>query len=119
MRTMRSSVFGERRDLGLDRGDRLGGLRGAVRDALARAFVDDRDHDVGQRLAILGLERGIGERGEKRGQREAAEPPAREAAPQGDGCEDQRKHRRAPEDRHGEKRIEDDGALHLLPQPVE
>jgi hypothetical protein len=111
--------IGKRRDLGLDPGDRLGRLRRAVRNALARALVDHHDHDVGQWLAVLGLERGVRERGKERHEREAAEPPAREAAPEGEGDEEERDRRRAPEERHGDERIEDDGVAHLLPQPVE
>ena len=52
----------QRRDLGLDTRHRLGDLVGPDVDTLACAFVDDQDHDVGQRLAFLDLKRRVRQR---------------------------------------------------------
>ena len=67
--------------LGLQSGQGGGGLIGPVRNPLAGAFIDHGHDDIGQRLAVLGLQRRVGNGSQQCRPRQPAQPPARQPAP--------------------------------------
>jgi hypothetical protein len=106
--------FGVRhlRDLGLNRGHRRLGLGAAVRQALACAVVDDKDHDVRQVLPFFFLQGRIGQCYQKRSQGERAKPPAGQTAPQGEADKKHRNDARRDKQRPRDQRREDHGCVH-------
>ena len=103
---------GQGRHLRLHPPDGHVGLRGAVGDILAGALIDDQQDDVGQRPPFFGLQRGLGQRRDHAGRRQRPKPPALQPAPGGKAHQRGGQRRHGPEDRPGQKRVEDDLADH-------
>ena len=85
---------------------------GAVAQALARALVFGKDHDVAQRSAFLLLQGGSGQGGEHDQTRHTAQCPPIEAAHQGQhhACHDQGG--KDGQHRPGHQRVKEDGSGH-------
>ena len=103
------------RNAGLDRRQRLCRLVGPVGQALACAFVDHRNHDICQKIAVFRLKRRVQDRQNERPYRQCPQPPAGQAAPDRKRQKRGGKARYGPENRHRHQRVEDHRSVHHCP----
>ena len=90
---------GDLAELGLELGLDRGGLRLAVAQRLAGAFVDDDDRHVGEALALLLAQGRVGERGDEGGEGGRAQDRAARAAHEQIADEQDARSRPAPQKR--------------------
>ena len=83
------------------------GLRGAVRNALAGAFVDDGDQNVRKGCAILALHGRVRNGPHKGKGGKATQPPARKPAPDSQTDKDQSQACHDPQDQPGDQWVQD------------